>query len=387
MSRKAFNPSRAATALTALAAVAMFAALLAAPAGAVSGSGNAVIIAADHSKGRTLSGQGVKLLAGNGASSADGKLTLPIGELDPGSQASAKSNGELRFKKGKRSVALTGIHFNVSAGTLDGSLAGTETAVFNYGTTATVNGVAGSILLSEGSLRLTPEAAKTLKQKLGLAKALKHNGIGMLWIGAQAFPTHAAPRPVASGSLKWGVLASWRSYVLKDSPAPGPDAGSITLGGGATATGDLLEANSQIVFPAIGGSYERGLYGAADKLTLSTGGSVNFAKPAHCIVKVEFSGIDLKLDGSGSSLSLDSAYDIDSPPTCTDNPAGGNTDALFANLGPAGANGTLSANGNTVTWSAIPAVLTPAGAAAWGVGPPYVAGKALDALTITVGLG
>lgn len=387
MSRKAFNPSRAAATLAALAVTALLAAVLAAPAGAASGTGSAVIVTAEHSKGRTLSGQGVKLLAGGGTSSADDKLTLPIGELDPGARTSAKSAGELRFKKGKKSVALSGVHFDLVAGTLNGSLGGTEMAVFTYGAKAAVNGDTGSIALNEAALRLTGDAAKALKQKLGLARALKNKGVAMLWLAAQAFPTHAAARPIVSGNVKWGVLASWRSYVLKDSPAPGPDAGSITLGGGATATSDLLEAASQIVFPAISGSYERGLYGAADKLTLSSSGSVDFAKPAHCIIKVEFSGINLKLDGGGSSLSLDSAYDIDSPPTCTDNPAGGSSDALFADLGPAVPNGTLSADGKTVTWSAIPAVLTAAGSAAWGVGPPYIAGKALDAVTITVGLG
>jgi len=387
MSRKTFNLSRVGAGLTALAATAVLVAALAAPAGAATGSGDAVIVAAKHSKGRTLSGQGVKLIAGNGASGQGGKLTLPIGELDPGAQASAKSSGELRFKKGRKSLVLSGVHFNFSAGTLDGSLGGAEMAVFKFDAKASVNSTAGSIGLSEGALRLTGDAAKTLKQKLGLGKALSAKGAGMLWLSAQAFPAHAAARPVVSGNVKWGVLASWRSYVLKDSPAPGPDGGTITLGDGATATGDLLEAASQIVFPAVSGSYEQGLYGAADKLTLSTSGSVDFAKPAHCINEVEFWGIGVKIDGSGSSLSLNSKNDIDSPPTCTDNPPASSSDVLFANLGPAVANGTLSGDGKTVSWSAIPAVLTASGSAAWGVGPPYTAGKALDAVTITVGLG
>lgn len=385
MSRKAFNPSRAATALTALAAVAMLAALFAVPAGAASGSGGAVIAAADHSKGRTLSGQGVKLLAGNGASAADGKLTLPIGELDPGSQASAKSSGELRFKKGKKSVSLTGVHFNVSAGSLDGSLGGTEMAVFKYGATATVNNVAGSIALSEGSLRLTGDAAKALKQKLGLAKTLKSNGVGMLWIAAQAFPTHAAAQPVVSGSANWGVLASWRKYVLGNF-GPG-SVGTITTGGGATANGTLTEDSAYFSFPATGGSYQKGLFGAADKLTLNTAGSVTFAKPGHCIVKVEFSGVEVKIDGADSSISLDSEYDIDSPPTCTNNPAVASTDVLFAKLDLSGVVPSNSPDGKTVTWSTIPATLTAAGGTAWGAGPPYVAGKVLDPLSISVGLG
>jgi hypothetical protein len=388
MSRKTFNLSRAGAGLTALAATALLVAALAAPAGAATGSGNAVIVPAKHSKGRTLSGQGVKLLAGNGASGQAGKLTLPIGAVDPDAQASAKSSGELRFKKGKKTVALSGVHFNLSAGTLDGSLGGAKMAVFKFDANASVNSTAGSISLSEGALRLTGDAAKALKQKLGLSKALNAKGAGMLWLAAQAFPAHAAARPVVSGNLEWGVLASWRSYVIKDSPAPGPsDAGEITLDDGATATGDLVEAGSRIVFPALSGTYERGLYGAADKLTLSTAGNVDFAKPMHCINEVLFSGIELKLDGAASSLLLDAHDQIDkfNGAACEAQPPASFADVSFAALSPG--SGTLSNGGNTVSWSAIPASLTTSGSTAWGVGPPYIAGKALDAVTITVGLG
>ncbi|MGV1048408.1 MAG: HtaA domain-containing protein [Solirubrobacterales bacterium] len=365
-----------------------FAALQAAPALAAAGSGTAAIVPAEHSKGRTLSGQGVKLLAGAGATAQQGKLSLPIGALELSSHPAATSSAELRFKKGGKSVGLSGIGFDISTGALTGSLGGTQMPVFRLGAAATVNDVAGSIALAEGALRLTPEAAKALKQKLGLERALMHKGVGMLWISAQAFPAHAAPRPVVSGSVDWGVLASWRKYVITDSPAPGPsDAGEVTVSGGASANGDLAEPSGYFGFPVVGGTFQKGLYGAADKLSLSTQGAVDFAKPMHCIDEVLFSGIDLQLDGASSAVVLDAKNEIGkfNGAACEAQPPVSTADVAFATLGAV--TPTYSADGRTVTWSALPATLTATGSTAWGVGPPYLAGKALDAVTITVGIG
>ena len=68
MSRTETTRSRAAAALAALAARRRPRSPPRAPAAAAaSGHGEAVIIAAEHGKGRTLSGQGVKIVAGPGA--------------------------------------------------------------------------------------------------------------------------------------------------------------------------------------------------------------------------------------------------------------------------------------------------------------------------------
>jgi Htaa protein len=383
MNSKKHRQGRALTCLAAMAATTVVATLFASTALAVAGSGQATILPADHAKGRTLSGQGVKLLAGAGASAQDGKLTLPIGQLEPSAPPSATSSGALRFKKGKRSVALTEIRFDIGAGALVGKLGGTEVPVFRLGAAAAVNPTAGSISLHEGALRLTAEAAQALKQKLGLPKALKHNGIGMLWISAQANPFHAAAQSVVSGSVNWGVLASWRKYVLGNF-GPG-SVGTITTGEGASAHGTLSEASAYFSFPAASGTYQRGLYGAADKLALQTAGSVKFAKPGHCIVEVKFSDLRLTIDGAASSVAIDSIYDIDSPPTCTENPAVATQDVQFATLQLGGIVPSHSADGKTVTWSAVPATLTGAGGTAWGAG--YEAGEPLDPITISVGLG
>jgi Htaa protein len=385
MNRK--RRSRTAICLSGMAATMAAAALHAAPALATAGSGQAAINVASHSKGRTLSGQGVKLIAGEGATGKAGKLSLPIDELNPGTaNPTAQSTGALRFKRGKRTLALTGIHFDFVAGALAGKLGGTEMPVFTLGTPPTVNSIAGSIALSEGKLALTADAAKAIKQKLGLAKALRSDGVGMLWFSAQAAPTHAAPRPVTSGTANWGVLASWRSYVLGNF-GPG-SVGTIGTEGGATSTGTLSEPGAFFSFPAASGSFEKGLYGAADKLSLQTAGAVVFKKPGHCIIEVKFSDIKLAIDGTQSSLSLNSVSDIDKPSgmTCEDQPPLITPGVNFATLNLTGSP-AFSADGNTVTWTAIPSALTAAGSTAWGAGPPYVAGKALDAVSITVGLG
>ena len=377
--------SRGVAVLGTLAAAAAAFAALAAPAGAAVGKGEATIVTASHGKGRTLSGQGVKLLAGAGTTGQGNKLVLPIGELDPGAQPSATSAGNLRFKHGKRAIALTGIHFNLATGTLDGKLGASEVPVFMLGDGASVNGTAGSISLSEGSLRLTAEAATALKQKLGLKRALVRKGVGTVWLAAQASPALAPAQTVTSGSLDWGVLAGWRKYVL-GTFGPG-SIGTITTAGGATASGTLSEASAFFSFPAAGGSYQRGLYGAADKLALNTAGSVTFAKPGHCIIEVKFSGIDVRIDGADSSLTLDSVSDIDTPAgmSCTDVPAVTTAAVKFAKLDLSGVTPTHSADGRSVSWTAIPATLTAAGGSAWGAG--YLDGQALDPVTISVGLG
>ncbi len=385
MSSNESRRSRPSTSLLALSATIALGAALAAPAGAFSGKGEAVIAAANHSKGRTLSGQGVKLLAGSQA----GKLTLPIAELNPtGTQPSAHTAAGLTFKKGKESVALTGIRFDLTAGTLVGKLGDAEIPVFWLGAAPKVNSSAGSISLGEGKLRLTAEAATALKSELGLERALVRKGVGMIWLAAQAAPTHVA-RPIVSGSVDWGVLASWRKYVLgQQGPPPPSTVGAISVSGGAASTGTLNEPSAYFSFPVTGGSFEQGLFGASDTLSLTTQGSVKFEKPAHCIIEVGFSNIGLTI-GTASALSLNSVSDIDTPapPTCTDNAPALATNVPFATLSAAGIAPSYSANGKTVTWSAVPATLTAAGSTAWGAGPPYIAGKALDAVTITVGLG
>jgi hypothetical protein len=359
-------------------------ALGAVPAQAASGQGGAEIRLAQHAEGRTLSGQGVKVVAVSPAAKQGRVLFLPISSVDPAAPVAAGSDGRLRFKRGKRGVVLSALRFDLTAGTLNGRLGGEEVAVFRLGAPAQVDAAAGRAALGGGSLRLTAEAATLLRQRLDLERALARKGVGMIWLAAQASPTRVSV-PVASGEAAWGGLDGWRKYVL-GTQGPG-SAGTITTVDGAVAQGNLADPSGYLAFPAAGGTFDRGLYGASDRLVLRTRGSVTFAKPGHCIVEVKLADLVVTLDGAASSLALDSVYDIDTPEgkACSPRPAVATADVTFASLDLSGVAPTYSGDGKTITWSAIPATLTAAGAAAFGTG--YPEGEALDPVTITVGLG
>jgi hypothetical protein len=383
----------------ALALVAVASLSVAASAQAAAGQGTADIRFAQHKKGRTLSGQGVKVIAGAPALKNGNVLSLPISSVEAGSAAAAGSDGRLRFKRGKRGVVLNSLRFDLGAGTLSGKLGGEDVAVFRLGTPAQVDTATGKVALSRAHLRLTAEAAGALKERLGLERALARNGVGVLWLSAQAnlapkprpVPPPAPSRvavPVESGEIGWGVLASWRKYILGNIP-PG-SAGTITPADGATEHGPPAEASSHFGFPIATGSsasFERGINGATDRLVLQTEGNVKFAKPMHCIVEVKLADLLVTLDGADSSVVLDSVYDIDTPPTCTDQPAVPSDDVDFASLDLSGIAPVYSDGGKTVTWSGIPATLTAEGSAAFGLSGQYEPGHALDPVTVTVGLG
>lgn len=384
----------ATVALGALAAL-LTGAVLAASAHAAPAQGSAVIALASHAKGRTLSGQGVKILGTAPAALGGDQLSLPVSSLDLGTRPGAGLDGGFSFAAGKRSVVVSNPRIDVASGALLGTIDGSEVPVFRLGGAVDVDAAAGALSLREGKLRLTPDSAALLRRQLGLKRALPHRGVGMIWVAAKAGaaapssagsvapepkPTHGPAVAVTGGSLDWGVLDSWRSYVYAFM-GPG-SVGSIGVGDGATADGSLSEADGFVSFPATGGIYEQGLDGAADRLTLQTQGKVVFAKPGHCIVEVKFSGLEVRLDGADSALSLDSVYDIDAPPTCADNPPVASADVPFATLDMSAVAPTYTGGGGTITWADIPATLTAAGGTAWGAG--YEVGQELDPVTISV---
>jgi hypothetical protein len=371
--------------LLTLAAAAAATVALAAPATAAVGKGEAAIIAADHSKGRTLSGQGVKLLAGTGAVAQTGKLTLPIGELNPAATTpSATTTASLVFKRGKRSVALNAIRFDLAAGTLVGRLGDSEIPVFWLGAPPAINSVAGSIGLSAGKLRLTADAATALGEKLGLERALIRRNVGTIWLSAQASPVQHR-HAVTSGSLDWGFLTSWREYIYKEL---GPNTvGSITTEGGATTSGEAAKPGAYFAFPASGGSYEEGLYGAPSALALKTSGSVKFAKPGHCIIEIKLSNLEVTIGPLASAIVGNLNYDIDkfNGMGCEDIPSVSAPGTTIATLATTGIAPTVAAAGKALTWANIPATLT--AAAAKPFEPQYKAGQALDPVTVSVGIG
>ena len=178
MDRKRTNERGPVAWALALSAVAFAWLLAASPAWALGGHGSAELRFAQHSKGRTLSGQGVRVVPGAPGQKAGDFASLPISSLDFGTAPAAGSEASLAFKLGKKSVVLGGLRFDFAAGTLNGNLGGDDLAVFRIGAAASVNARAGKVALSEGSLRLTDAAAKALQQKLGLERALVSEGRG-----------------------------------------------------------------------------------------------------------------------------------------------------------------------------------------------------------------
>lgn len=368
--RKRLNERGTIASGIAIAALACICLLTASAASAASGTGAAALKLAQHDKGRTLSGQGGQLVAG----------PLPITELDV-ARATAATPGALSFRKGKREVTLTGIHFDFAAGTLNGLLGGRQTAVFKFGS-AQLDPASGSVRLGEAVLRFTPEAAKVVRTRLGLPRALRHNGVGMLWLGAQQTgshridpePTKPAPvvRPVVSGAIDWGFKASWRAYVLT-----APPAGSQEVLDGATATGPLTSPATTYGFPGTGGSLTAVPGGAVDSLTLASEGAVKWAKPGHGINEVRFFDLEIEIGSSGSWLVGDVKTEI-GPPAESD-------DVRIAELDTAAVTPQWSSGNGTVTLSAVPATLTAEGAASFS--GFYEAGTELDPVTITAELG
>ena len=368
MDRKRMNERGTIASGIAIAALTCIWLLAASPAWAASATGSAELKLAQHDKGRTLSGQGGKIVVAGG---------LPIVALDP-AKATAGTSGSLSFRKGSREVALTAIHFDFAAGTLNGLLGGQETAVFKLGP-AQLDPAAGSVRLGEASLRFTPEAAEVVREKLGLTRALRHNGVGMLGLSAQLTSTEtpkpkptAVTRPVVSGDIDWGFKSSWRAYVLTALPA-----GSQEVLDGATATGPLTSPASTYGFPGVGGSFT-GLPGTAvDALALSSEGAVKWAKPGHGISEVRFSDLEIEIGSDGSWLVGDVKTEIGPPAE--------STDVRIAELATGAVTPLWSAGGDTVTLPEVPATLTAEGATSFS--GFYEAGTELDPVTITADLG
>jgi hypothetical protein len=385
MSSNVSRRSRLTSSLLALAATCALGAVLAAPAGAFSATGNAVFVTASHDQGRTLSGQGVKLLVGNGGSAQANKLTLPVAEVNPiGSQPSAASAASLTFRKGSDSVVFSDVRFNLSAGTIAGKLAGTETSIFRVEGSPQVNSGSGAVALSGGKLRLIGTTAKNLKADLDLERALNPKGVGQVWLAAQAKPVQQK-KAVGSGTLDWDFLTSWREYIYKEL-GPG-SVGSITTEGGATTVGEPGKAGSYFVFPTSSGTLEEGLFGAPTVLTAKSSGAVKFAKPGHCIVEITFSNLEARINGANSGLFGNLNYNVGKPAgkTCEPQAPVALTGIEIAALNASGVNPVYSNGGKTATWINIPATLSASAVAPFA--SMYKAGQALDPVTISVGIG
>lgn len=128
---------------------------------------------------KQLKRNGVKVLKVKPATVKKRKATLPVsgGSVDPTTGAgTVNHSGGIKFKKGKRSVALKNFVLNTTTASLSGKAGRTNLKIASVkGVTFTRNGFGVDIRAS--NLKLTGKAAKTLNKKLGLKgkKRLKGN--------------------------------------------------------------------------------------------------------------------------------------------------------------------------------------------------------------------
>ncbi len=175
----------------------------------------------------------------------------------------------------------------------------------------------------------------------------------------------AAPEPIGSSELHWGIKSGFRSYIT------GIAAGTITASDGAAKEGS--GASAPYLWSGDGGSYDP----AANAGTIPFNGTVKFSAPAHTIWNITIEDPTVVLDGDGTAiLRADVTYATGGTASA---PAeqGSVSDVAFADLAVAAPSGT-----GTYTFSNVAATLTAAGSEAFG--GFYAAGTALDPLTFSV---
>jgi hypothetical protein len=181
-----------------------------------------------------------------------------------------------------------------------------------------------------------------------------------------AAPASAAPVSAASGSITWGVKASFRSYIV----SPGA-AGSVTVTEGATQA----SSNGVFTFPADSGSVD----GSA--AAIDTRGKVQFLGHDG-ILDVTLSDIRVNIDGTSGTLVVDAVSRAYSPGASTPGAPVTYDDVTFATLDLTAVTPTSTATGYSAV--AIPAKLTSAGVPV--LAGFYAANTALDPVTVAMDL-
>ncbi|MET9893314.1 HtaA domain-containing protein [Streptomyces sp. NPDC006465] len=179
---------------------------------------------------------------------------------------------------------------------------------------------------------------------------------------ASASGTGAAARgEIVDGTLGWGVKQSFRTYVVD-----GAAQGKITATGGATQAA----GNGVFTFTDATGAYDND----ADTLSASFEGAVNFkgheAKGSYGL-DLTLSGLTVELDGGSGELTADVASLGDT-----------SEDVVLADLSADTAD--LTARDDVITLDDVTAILTEAGAKAFG--GFYAEGAALDPVDLSVAL-
>ena len=218
----------------------------------------------------------------------------------------------------------------------------------------------GKVRLKGSGLQLTARGRRTIHRRIGIH--IEHGAAGTVGLGAQATPAMAPAITLVGGHADWGMSNDWRQFILGSQG--GGSSGDTAVSGGAQKFNDFLVAGFYS-FPFANGTFEDGIYGEADRYALQTTGAVTFSKEGKSWV---FANPLVRFKGATGELFLDVAGAV----------------VPFATLEIGAVTPTLSANGKTMSWEAVPVTLSAAGAIAWG---RYKAGDILDPLSFSVTFG
>jgi hypothetical protein len=351
-------------------------ALVAAPvAGAApaAGSGNANFkLRIKVKKGGWENGRALKLFAYGGAKQVRvhkaTRMIFPVSSIDfSGPEPVVNLEGGVALRvpntKGERArIESLAIIVQPSGTLIVGKFHGGQLIpILRSAKRASIDQAAGSVRLSGSGLKLTGHSRLVLHRRFDVH--IEHGAAGTGGLGAQANPELAPPVALAGGHIDWGMANDWRQFILGSQG--GGASGETTAGTGAKKFEDFQPVGFY-EFPFASGTFEDGLYGESDRYTLQSGGAMTFAKEGKTWT---FANPLVKFQGATGELFLD---------------VGGTAAVPFATLGIGSVSPTLSADGKTISWQAVPVTLTAAGAAAWG---RYKAGEPLDPVSFSATFG
>ena len=346
-----------------------------APAGAAptASSGNAnVKLRIKVKKGGWENGRALKVFAFGGAKqirvNKATRTVFPVSNIDfSGAEPVVYLNGGIALRvpntKGERArISQLAIVVQENSTLIMGVFHGGQPIpILRSAKRAGVDPVAGSVRLSGSGLKLTGRGRQVIHRRFGVH--IEHGAAGTAGLGAQANPELAPPVALAGGHIDWGMSNDWRQFIIGSQG--GGASGESVAGAGAKKFNDF-QPEGFYEFPFASGTFEDGLYGEADRYSLQVGGAMTFGKEGKSWT---FADPLIKFQGGTGELFVN---------------VGSATAVPFATLGIGSVSPTLSADGKSISWQAVPVVLTAAGAAAWG---RYKAGEPLDPVSFSATFG
>lgn len=362
-------------AISALALLGLVLLVAPAPAGAAptaaSGSAN-LKLRIKVKKGGWENGRALKLFAFGGAKQVRvnnaTRTVFPVGNIDfSGPEPVVYLNGGIALRipntKGERArIEELAIVVQPESTLIMGVFHGGQPIpIMRSAKRATVDPVAGSVRLSGSGLKLTAQSRQIIHRRFGVH--IEHGAAGTGGLGAQANPLLLPPVALAGGHIDWGMSNDWRQFIVGSQG--GGASGESVAATGAKKFNDF-QPEGFYEFPFASGTFEDGLYGEADRYSLQAGGAMTFTKEGKSWT---FANPLVRFQGGTGELFV---------------AVGGATAVPFATLGIGSVAPTLSADGKSISWQAVPVVLTAAGAAAWG---RYKAGEPLDPVSFSATFG